>query len=61
MGSATEQLEGVSETAARLRISGRSVRRLVAARQIPHYRVGGQLRFNPAEVLDALRGEARSA
>lgn len=61
MDNERKELEAVDELATRLKISQRGVRRLVAARRIPYYRVGGQLRFVPAEVLDALRSEVRSA
>ncbi|PKW13657.1 helix-turn-helix domain-containing protein [Saccharopolyspora spinosa] len=44
--------------AAQLNISDRGLRRLVAADRIPYYRVGRELRFNPAEVLRALRSQA---
>lgn len=66
MKVATEQdpLVDVPRMAAQLSISQRGLRRLVAAGTIPYYRVGGPLgalRFNPDEVLAALRSEALSA
>lgn len=66
MEGVTEQdpLVDVPRMAAQLGISQRSLRRLVAAGSIPFYRVGGALgalRFNPAEVLTALRSEAMPA
>ena len=39
------------EAAAFLGVSARTVRRLAAAHLIPCVRIGGQLRFEPADVL----------
>ncbi len=41
----------LKQTAAKLNVSTRTVRRLVAARRIPFLRVGNQLRF-PVDLLD---------
>ena len=38
------------EVAAYLSVSPKSVRRLVASRGLPHYRLGRVLRFEPADV-----------
>jgi excisionase family DNA binding protein len=49
-------LQVASAVAALLNISERGLYRLVESGKVPHYRVGGQLRFDSAEVLQALRG-----
>lgn len=51
-----ERLATVAEVAAIARVSEREVYRL-AARGLPHLRVGRQLRFILPEVLAALRAE----
>ena len=45
------------EVAHHLKVSERSVQRLAETGRIPHYRVGGQMRFDLDEVLEALRVE----
>lgn len=61
MNTDMQKLVDVDQIAAQLDISRRTAHRLVKAGSIPFYRVGGQLRFSPSEVLDALRGEVRTA
>ena len=39
--------------------SVRHVRRLVAERRIPHYKVGHYVRFDPNEIDEWLRGQRR--
>jgi excisionase family DNA binding protein len=51
----TKQLLSLAECARALGVSERTVRRLVATRQIPAYRVGGQWRVDLSEVREALR------
>ena len=41
----------LDELAAHLRLSQRTIRRLVAARRLPCIRFGRQLRFDPADVF----------
>jgi excisionase family DNA binding protein len=41
----------LDELAAHLRLSQRTIRRLVAARRLPCVRIGRQLRFDPADVF----------
>lgn len=55
-GTPTELAEP-SEVAAALRVSERTVLRMAEDRQIPYYRVRGQLRFDLTEVLAVLRVE----
>ncbi len=38
------------EVASALRVSPKTIRRLVAGRGLPHYRLGRVLRFDPADV-----------
>lgn len=59
MATTTTRARMVSalELSAQLGISRSSVYRLVEDGEIPHYRVGGQLRFDVDQVLDALREE----
>jgi excisionase family DNA binding protein len=54
------KLVSVEELAAIVGISARTVYRLVEDEKIPAYRVRRQLRFDQAEVLEALR-EAEEA
>ena len=51
----TEPLLDVHEVAARLNITVRHVRRLVAERRIPYLKVGSLLRFDPVEINAWLR------
>ena len=51
----TEPLLDVHEVAARLNITVRHVRRLVAERRIPYLKVGSLLRFDPTEINAWLR------
>ncbi|KGH48253.1 hypothetical protein IN07_03360 [Modestobacter caceresii] len=55
------QLLDVPGAARFLGISERSLYRLVAADELPTYRVGRQLRFDEAELRDVLRSDRRSA
>jgi excisionase family DNA binding protein len=55
----SEPLDDVPTLARLLRISPRSVYNFVKAGTIPYYRVNGQLRFDRAEVLATMRGQAR--
>ena len=48
------QLLGIEELAGRLGITVRHVRRLVAERRLPYYKVGRLVRFNPAEIKEWL-------
>jgi excisionase family DNA binding protein len=48
-------------TAERLSVSTRTVRRLVATGQLPALKVGGQLRFDPAELEQWLYGDPESS
>jgi len=41
----------LDELASHLRLSQRTIRRLVAARRLPCVRIGRQLRFDPADVF----------
>ncbi len=41
----------IGEVAQTLRVSRRTIRRLIATRALPCVRVGGQLRFDPADVV----------
>jgi excisionase family DNA binding protein len=50
-GAQLEPLLTLRETAAILRVSEKSVRRLVAYQRIPCLRIGRQLRFIPSDVL----------
>ena len=54
-GPDVEPLLDVDGVAARLNISVRHVRRLVAERRIPHLKVGNLLRFDPQEIDEWLR------
>ena len=51
----SEPLLDIHEVAARLNITVRHVRRLVAERRIPYLKVGSLLRFDPAEINAWLR------
>jgi excisionase family DNA binding protein len=44
------ELVNVAWVAARLGVTVRMVRRLVSQRRIPHLKVGGHIRFDPADV-----------
>lgn len=48
--SASPRLLTLPEVAAYLSLSSKSVRRLVATRGLPHFRLGRVLRFDPADV-----------
>ena len=61
MGNPTPPLLDVHEASSFLGISPRGLYRLVAANEIPAYRVGRQLRFDEAELRDILRSDRRSA
>jgi excisionase family DNA binding protein len=54
----TRRLVQVPVIAGEFGISTRTVYRLAKSGEIPSYRVGRQLRFDPAEVGIALRGQA---
>jgi excisionase family DNA binding protein len=49
------------EAAALLKISERTLMRLVVADKVPHTRVGGQVRFLRSELLDMLRSAPSKA
>jgi excisionase family DNA binding protein len=49
------------ETAERLRVSERTVRRLIALAELPALRVGGQLRFDQAELEQWLFSDPKAA
>ena len=51
----TKALVSLAECARALGVSERTVRRLVLARRVPAYRVGGQWRVDLDEVREALR------
>ena len=44
------ELVNIAWVAARLGVAVRMVRRLVSQRRIPHLKVGGHIRFDPADV-----------
>ncbi len=44
------ELVDIPWVAARLGVTVRMVRRLVSQRRIPHLKVGGHIRFDPADV-----------
>jgi excisionase family DNA binding protein len=54
-----EPLMTIPQTAERLGVTVRFVRRLVAERRIPHYKVGHFIRFDPTEVNTWLRDQHR--
>ena len=45
----------VDQLAKELKVSHSQIYRMAAARQLPHYRVGAQIRFSLDEVLEALK------
>ena len=51
----TKALMSLAECAKALGVSERTVRRLIAKRQLPAYKVGGQWRVDLDEVREALR------
>ena len=51
----TKELVSLAECARALGVSERTVRRLIAKRQLPAYKVGGQWRVDIDEVREALR------
>jgi excisionase family DNA binding protein len=51
----TKTLVSLAECARALGVSERTVRRLVTARRVPAYKVGGQWRVDLDEVREALR------
>ena len=50
------ELVNIPWVAARLGVTVRMVRRLVSQRRIPHLKVGGHVRFDPAEVERFIEG-----
>jgi excisionase family DNA binding protein len=48
------QLLTIDQLAQRLGITVRHVRRLVAEKRVPYYKVGRLVRFDPAEITDWL-------
>jgi excisionase family DNA binding protein len=48
------QLLTIDQLAQRLGITVRHVRRLVADKRVPYYKVGRLVRFDPAEITDWL-------
>jgi excisionase family DNA binding protein len=51
----TKALVSLAEAARALGVSERTVRRLIAKRQLPAYKVGGQWRVDLEEVRECLR------
>ena len=47
-----ESMMDINEVAAFLNTSVRHIRRLVSERRIPHYKIGGKLRFGRREIHD---------
>ena len=45
----------VDQLAKELKVSHSQIYRMAAARQLPHYRVGAQIRFSLDEVLEAVK------
>ncbi len=50
------QLLTIDQLAAQLGITVRHVRRLIAERRVPYLKVGGLVRFDPAEIAAWLDG-----
>lgn len=48
----TEQLLDIADSAERLGVGGRFVRRVVNERRIPFFKIGRHIRFNPDDVED---------
>jgi excisionase family DNA binding protein len=48
------QLLTIDQLAQRLGVTVRHVRRLVAEKRVPYYKVGRLVRFDPAEITDWL-------
>lgn len=61
MDTKDKRLLDVEDQARMLNISERGLYRLARSGEIPFHRVGGQLRFDPDEVLEATRGKPTSA
>jgi excisionase family DNA binding protein len=53
------ELVSIDQLAQRLSITVRHVRRLVAERRVPYYKVGRLVRFDPDEITEWLRRERR--
>ncbi len=53
------QLLSIDQLAQRLGITVRHVRRLVAERRVPYYKVGRLVRFDPDEIGEWLRDQRR--
>lgn len=53
------QLLSIDQLAQRLGITVRHVRRLVAERRVPYYKVGRLVRFDPDEIGEWLRDRRR--
>ncbi len=49
-------VDGVAE---RLSVSPRMVRKMIAERRIPHFKVGSLVRFDPGDLDDWLRASCR--
>lgn len=54
-------LDSPAELAKWARVSARTIHRLTVSGALPHYVVGGQIRYDRAEVREALRAARRSA
>jgi excisionase family DNA binding protein len=54
-------LLNVAETAAKLHVSEKTIRRLIAKGALPALRVGGAVRVDPLELEDFLHGEPGDA
>jgi excisionase family DNA binding protein len=59
-GGVSEPLMDIPQAAKRLGVTARFVRRLVAERRIPHYKVGHFVRFDPNEIDDWLQAQRRA-
>ncbi len=53
------ELMSIDQLAQRLAITVRHVRRLVAERRVPYYKVGRLIRFDPDEIGEWLRDRRR--
>jgi excisionase family DNA binding protein len=55
MTDLSTQLLTIDQLAERLGITARHVRRLIAERRLPYYKVGRLVRFDPAEISQWLK------
>lgn len=61
MPEATDEVLTLREAAAFLKLSETTLRRLVAAGEVPSTKVGGSLRFLKSELIATVRGDAEPA